>query len=79
MAGLGPPLPRRRLHGPAQSPQSGRGGGAAGPDGELVTPPLIDTVRTTSTMQRDVTRDRRSASGACTICWLAMTHLEAAG
>ena len=31
-----------------------RGGGAAGPDRVIVTPPLTNTVRTTSTTQRDV-------------------------
>jgi hypothetical protein len=33
----------------------GEGGGAAGPDRVIVTPPLTNTVRTTSTTQRDVT------------------------
>jgi hypothetical protein len=56
MAGERPPLPPRRLHGPAQSTRASRGGGAAGPDRVMVPPPLTDTVRTTSTTQRDVTR-----------------------
>jgi putative transposase len=55
MAGLRPPLPLRRLHGTAQPTEAGRGGGAAGPDGVIVTTPLTNTVRTTSTTQRDVT------------------------
>src|SRR3712207_5042947 len=58
MAGLRPPLPLRRLHGPAEP---GQGGGAAGPDRVIVTPPLTDTVGTTSTTQRDVTASRALA------------------
>src|SRR5215212_4640881 len=56
MAGLRPPLPLRRLHGPAQpADPTDEGGGAAGPDRVIVTTPLTNTVRTTSTTQRDVT------------------------
>src|SRR3712207_3999011 len=56
MAGERPPLPLRGLDGPAQPTPASRGGGAAGPDRVIVTTPLTDTVRTTSTTQRDVTR-----------------------
>jgi hypothetical protein len=56
MAGLRPPLPLRGLHGPACLPQRlVEGGGAAGPDRVIVTKPLTNTMRTTSTTQRDVT------------------------
>jgi hypothetical protein len=40
----------------AQNDQTGQGDGAASPDRVIVTPPLTNTVRTTSTTQRDVTR-----------------------
>src|SRR3954453_1588942 len=56
MAGLRPPLPLRRLDGPARpAREAHEGDGAAGPDRVIVTPPLTNTVRTTSTTQRDVT------------------------
>jgi hypothetical protein len=44
-----------------------RGGGAAGPGRVMVTEPLINTVRTTSTTRRDVTGRRRSghSGGSC--------------
>src|SRR3712207_3033042 len=57
MSGSPPPLPLRGLHGPARPHQFHGGGGAAGPDRVIVTSPLTSTVRTTSTTQRDVTRD----------------------
>src|SRR3954454_2621978 len=61
MAGLRPPLPLRRLHGPAQPAEPvSEGGGAPGTDRVIVTTPLTNTVRTTSTTQRDVTERRRS-------------------
>jgi hypothetical protein len=56
MAGLRPPLPLRRVHGPAQPPgPAHQGGGATSTDRVIVTTPLTNTVRTTSTTQRDVT------------------------
>src|SRR3954453_20397295 len=56
MAGLRPPLPLRRLDGPARpAREAHEGDGAAGPDRVIVTPPLTNTVRTTSTTQRGVT------------------------
>ncbi len=39
----------------ANRADSAEGGGAAGTDRVIVTPPLTNTVRTTSTTQRDVT------------------------
>ena len=38
MAGLRPPLPLRRLHGPAQPTPASRGGGTASPDRVIVQP-----------------------------------------
>src|SRR3954466_1842000 len=62
MAGLRPPLPRRRLTGPAQPTRDpDQGGGATSPDRVIVTTPLTNTVRTTSTTQRDVTSARERA------------------
>src|SRR4051812_49677428 len=59
MAGLRPPLPLRRLHGPAQPAEPvGEGVGAPGTDRVMVTTPLTNTVRTTSTIQRDVTHPK---------------------
>jgi hypothetical protein len=49
-AATSPKAPWPCSHGPAS-----RGGGAAGTDRVIVTPPLTNTVRTTSTIQRDVT------------------------
>src|SRR3954453_1418204 len=69
MAGLRPPLPLRRLDGPAQPPHPDQGGGATGNDRVIVTTPLTNTVRTTSTTQRDVTqaslRSRAAEGGWC--------------
>ena len=67
MAGHRPPLPLRGLHGPAQPHQPGQGGGAAGTDRGIVTTPLTNTVRTTSTTQRDVTA--WSSEGGPTCNW----------
>src|SRR6185312_17401070 len=59
MAGLRPPLPLRGLHGATQpADPADEGGGAASTDRVIVTTPLTNTVRTTSTTQRDVTRPR---------------------
>src|SRR3712207_9319964 len=70
MASQIPPLPLRRIHGPARpAPEPDQGGGAAGTDRVIVTTPLTNTVRTTSTTQRDVTRGR--SPDDCTSYWRA--------